>query len=64
MRYRVVVTIDAPVSIEVEAENVDDALDRAIEEVGTPALCTHCADKIELNDPIQAVEATLIEDES
>jgi len=62
-KWRVFVTVDASVVLEVEADTEEQAKEAAMDEVGSPCLCHHCSYKIELGDPMEAIEAIKIDDE-
>lgn len=56
MKYSVTVIFDASVSVEVEAESADQAIELAMEhERMCPGLCHQCADEIELGDAMRAI---------
>jgi len=52
MKYRVTLIVDATVSVEVEADNKEQALSRAYAQAETPVLCHQCNEGIELNDVV------------
>lgn len=51
--YRVTIAYDACTTHEVEAENEQCAIERAMGEAGV-TLCNHCSRGLELGDPIRA----------
>lgn len=59
-RYSVIVTVDASVYIEVDAENEDQAKEIAMEKVSSPCLCHQCSREVDIGDILEAVEATEI----
>lgn len=61
-RWRVLVTIDATVSLVVEAETEDEAKELAMDDAQV-TLCHQCAGTLIVNDPMEAVEALEITDE-
>ena len=52
--YRVTIMHDACTTHDVEASSEDEAMDRAMEQVGV-CLCHQCSDQIDLGDPIRVV---------
>lgn len=58
-KYAVIITVDASVCVEVEAENEEQAKELALNKVETPCLCHQCAREVQIGDILDAVEATL-----
>lgn len=57
-RWQVVITVDASICVEVEADDAEQAKDRAWEQASVPGICHQCSDDITLGDLLEAVEAT------
>lgn len=49
-QYRVTFLVDASVSILVDAENEEQAKEKAWEEASSPTLCHQCSDELEVGD--------------
>lgn len=56
-RFVVCISVDASITIEVDAENEEQAKELAMERVYVPGLCHQCAHQIEIGEPIEALEA-------
>ena len=59
-KYNVILTLDASMTVEVVAENEEEAMEIAMESAETPTLCCQCAQEVDLNDIIDAIEAVEI----
>jgi hypothetical protein len=53
MKYRVLFTVGATVQVEVEADNEEEAKEKAWEVAEAPCLCHSCADQVETGDLIE-----------
>jgi|GEM_PF-6084782 len=56
-RYSVLITVDASISVEVEAENEEQAKDLALEKAHRPCICHQCSSKVYVGEIIDAIEA-------
>lgn len=56
--YSVLLTVDASIVVQVEAESEDEAKDLASDIAEAPRVCHHCSRNIEIGDILEAVEAT------
>ncbi|MGZ3235773.1 MAG: hypothetical protein ACXU8A_00185 [Burkholderiaceae bacterium] len=50
MKYRVSMTVDATLTVEVEAENEEQAKELAWDIAEAPCLCHHCSDQVDVGD--------------
>lgn len=55
--YRVTLTVDATTSVNVEAENEEEAKQKALEMATCPGLCRQCSDELDLGDIQEAIAA-------
>ena len=60
MKYQVILTIDASIDIEVEADSEEEAEQLAYEKAKRPCLCHQCSREVQLGDIMDAVEVTEI----
>jgi hypothetical protein len=58
MKYSVIISVDASVHVEVEADNEEQAKDLAMEKAGAPCLCHQCSSELDVGDLIEVVEVT------
>ncbi len=56
-KYRVILTVDATTTVDVEANSEEEALELALEQAEMPSVCHYCAEKIDIGDIIEAIEA-------
>ncbi len=59
-KWGVTLIVDASIHIEVEAENAEEAKDKALSTAGSPGLCYQCSRELDVGDVIDAVEAVEI----
>lgn len=59
--YSVVISVDASIVVKVEADSEAEAKEKAFEQSSSPRLCHRCSHDLQLGDPIEALEATLLE---
>jgi hypothetical protein len=57
-RYSVIITVDASVTVEVDAENEEQAKELAMEQASHPCICHQCSNEIDIGDLQDAIEAT------
>jgi hypothetical protein len=62
-KFRVMFSVDATVSVEVEAENRESAAEMAWEIASSPCLCHQCADEVETGDLIEVLDIAEVEHE-
>lgn len=60
-KWRVSILHDACTSVEVEAETEEEAKAKAMDEAESVCLCWSCSKKIEIGDPMEAVNAAEID---
>ena len=60
-KYEVILLVDATITVVVNAENEDDAKEKAMDTAAPPALCHHCSEQLSVNDVSEAIEAYIIE---
>lgn len=58
MKYRVMFTVDATVSVVVDADNEEAAKEKAWEVAAHPCLCHQCADELEVGDLLEIIDVT------
>lgn len=61
-KYRVVYTVDATASVTVEAENEQQAREKAeaSADMVAPGLCWECSSKIDLGDALEIIDAIAV----
>lgn len=57
-KWRVLVAVDATVSVVVEAATEAEALEKGLDAAERPCICHQCSDQLEVGDCIRALEAT------
>ena len=55
-KWSVVLSVDATMIVEVEANTEEEAKDKAIETAGTPWLCHQCSRDLNIGDVMDALE--------
>jgi len=48
--YKVFIPIGATAMIDVEADSKEEAIRKAIEEIGNPSICHQCSNEIEIGE--------------
>lgn len=56
-KWSVVLSVDATMIVEVEADSGEDAKDKALEVAGRPTVCHQCARDLSIGDVMDALEA-------
>ena len=60
-KYHVAMPFYATAFIKVEAENEEEAIEKAEREIGYPTLCHQCSHDVEMGEPNYEVEADAVE---
>lgn len=55
-RYSVMFTVDASVTVDVDAENEEQAKERAWAQVSSPSVCHQCSREVEVGEIMDLVE--------
>lgn len=53
--WNVTVVFDASKGVDVEADNAEEAVEKAYDAVGGASLCHHCARELDVGDPVFAL---------
>lgn len=61
--YSVVISVDASIVVKVKADSESEAKEKAFEQSSSPCLCHRCTGEVNFGDPIEALEAILVEDD-
>ena len=56
MKYRVIFTVDATCSVEVEADSEEEAKEKAWEEASAPTVCHQCSNELEVGDIMDCID--------
>ncbi len=57
-KWRVLVAVDATVSVVVEAATEEEALEKGLDAAESPCICHQCSRRVGFGDCIRALEAT------
>ena len=58
-KYTVILSVHASISVDVEADSEEQAKELALKKADCPTLCHYCADKIEIGDVDEALDAEI-----
>jgi hypothetical protein len=59
-KYSVIITVDASIVVEVEAEDEEQAKELAMEQASRPGLCHQCSHELSVGELLDAIDATEI----
>lgn len=55
-KYRVLISVDATVSVVVDANSEAEAKEKAMEVADRPSICHQCSDQVEIGDLIDVLD--------